>query len=217
MKYYQNAAAWPLNLLFAMNGRDTLEDCHVASDWRGMLEYMIMEMLPDDEEQAVRSRYQYGMTYRQIGEHLNTTPGHVHQLLRRAFHRLRHPSRYRYLCYGVTKMHEGQWERVREDQFNEGYWIGFRHGALGEMAPSLENPYIEHDDPSKMPILAAPISYLKLCNRMNGALARAGMRTIGEVVTKTRRELLNLRNVGKGSVDELEEKLAQYHLVLRYK
>ena len=214
MKLRENKAEWPQNLVLYIFGRDNLEGCRVAEDWRGSLEYILMERIPDDEELAVRYRYQEGLTYRELGERLGIEIEKAKRKVHRGIRRLRHPRCARYLHHGVDAVYTKEWEWIREARFNEGYWIGFQHGSLGDMAPQLLNPYREHDDPSKMPIMDAPIEYLELSTRMHGALSRATIQTVGQVLTKSRKELLQIRNVGKGSVDELEAKLMQYHLSL---
>ena len=70
MKRCENKAEWPQNLVFNIFGRDTLEGCRLSPDWRGSLEYVLISMIPDDEELALRCRYQEGLTYQEIGERL---------------------------------------------------------------------------------------------------------------------------------------------------
>ena len=62
--------------------------------------------------------------------------------------------------------------------------------------------------------MMASVSYLQLSTRLHNGLMRANIKTIGELLTKSRRDILKIRNVGRRSVDELEEKLMQHRLFL---
>ena len=214
MKEIVNKAEWPQNLIFAIFGRDSLEDCRVAEDWMGSLEYILMELIPDDEERALRYRYQEGLSYKEVGEKVGSDRNKAKQKIAWGIRRIRHPRRAKYLLNGVEEIYTERYEYVRESRFNEGYWIGFKHGALGEMAPEFTNPYREHNDLTKMPIMMASVSYLQLSTRLHNGLMRANIKTIGELLTKSRRDILKIRNVGRRSVDELEEKLMQHRLFL---
>ena len=215
MKEVTNKSEWPQNLLFSIFGRDSVENCQVAEDWMGSLEYILMELIPDEEEQALRYRYQEGLSYKEIGEKMGIDRNKAMQKTAWGIRRIRHPRCAKYLIHGVEGVYVDKYEYTRERNFNEAYWIGFKHGTLGDMAPDFDNPYRDHDDPSKMPLLISPISCLGLSCRLHNGLKRAGVNLVGEILTKSRKDLLQVRNIGKGSVDELEEKLAQYNLALR--
>jgi DNA-directed RNA polymerase subunit alpha len=51
--------------------------------------------------------------------------------------------------------------------------------------------------------------------RSYNCLKREGIQTVGDLVTKTEAELLNIPNFGKKSIDEVKEKLAERGLALR--
>jgi DNA-directed RNA polymerase subunit alpha len=64
------------------------------------------------------------------------------------------------------------------------------------------------------PILSRPIRDLELSIRSENCLLRAGVRTIGDLVQYTRDDLLKIRNLGKISLKEIEEKLDIFGLSL---
>ena len=209
MKRCENKAEWPQNLVFAIFGRDTLEDCRLSPDWRGSLEYVLISLIPDDEELALRCRYQEGLTYQEIGERLGADKEVARRKIDKGIRRLRHPYRAKYMYLGVAEQEKRNWEWFAQRQFNEGYWVGFNHGHLGDMAPSLKDPYHEHTDLSKIPVHTAPIEWLELKVRTLNCLRLANIKTVGDLLTKSRRDLLRIRNFGKVSVDDVEEKLAR--------
>ncbi len=59
------------------------------------------------------------------------------------------------------------------------------------------------------------IEELELGVRSYNCLKREGIQTVGDLVTKTEAELLNIPNFGKKSIDEVKDKLAERGLSLR--
>ena len=67
---------------------------------------------------------------------------------------------------------------------------------------------------SSEPRAASKASIRALLVRSENCLLRGGVHMIGELVTKTRDDLLKIRNLGKISLREIEEKLAKFDLHL---
>ena len=65
------------------------------------------------------------------------------------------------------------------------------------------------------PDLDLPIEELDLSERPNNCLKRAQVNTVGELLTKTEDDLLNITNFGQKSLDEVKEKLDERGLSLR--
>jgi len=88
---------------------------------------------------------------------------------------------------------------------------------LGRMLPQEEPepiPEIKHLSEPEVPEskLSMPISALDLSVRASHCLTGAGIKTVGELLTRTEKELLALRNFGKVTLEELTEKLAEQGL-----
>jgi len=64
-------------------------------------------------------------------------------------------------------------------------------------------------------ILHKDIEDLNLSVRSFNCLRRYGIVTVGDLVQKTEEEIMNLRNFGKKSLDEIKSKLAEYNLALK--
>lgn len=64
------------------------------------------------------------------------------------------------------------------------------------------------------PLLAKPVRELELSIRSENCLLRGGIHTIGDLIIKSKDDLLKIRNLGKISLREIEEKLAKYGLML---
>jgi len=63
--------------------------------------------------------------------------------------------------------------------------------------------------------LALPIEELQLTVRSYNCLMREGIRTIGELVSRTEADLSDIRNFGQKSIDEVKAKLASMELALK--
>jgi DNA-directed RNA polymerase subunit alpha len=65
------------------------------------------------------------------------------------------------------------------------------------------------------PVKQLPIEDLDLSVRSYNCLKREGVATVGELLDKTEQELLEIRNFGSKSVDEVKEKLAELGVALK--
>lgn len=59
-------------------------------------------------------------------------------------------------------------------------------------------------------ILTTPIRDLNLTIRTFNCLWRAGIKTLGDICMKSQRQLLKVRNLGRNSLNEIKDKLAEY-------
>jgi DNA-directed RNA polymerase subunit alpha len=65
------------------------------------------------------------------------------------------------------------------------------------------------------PVKQMPIEDLDLSVRSYNCLKREGVANVGELLDKTEQELLEIRNFGSKSVDEVKEKLAELGVALK--
>jgi DNA-directed RNA polymerase subunit alpha len=63
--------------------------------------------------------------------------------------------------------------------------------------------------------LALPVEDLNLTVRSYNCLKREGIHTVGELVSRSEQDLLDIRNFGSKSIDEVKAKLAELGLVLK--
>ena len=64
-------------------------------------------------------------------------------------------------------------------------------------------------------VLSKPVSDLNLSVRARKCMNRLGINTLGEVIQRSADELLESKNFGMTSLNEVREKLAQLGLTLR--
>jgi DNA-directed RNA polymerase subunit alpha len=64
-------------------------------------------------------------------------------------------------------------------------------------------------------VLTIPISNIEFSVRSQKCLAALNIQTIGDLVPKTEKELLNCKNFGNTSLQEVKQKLAELGVSLR--
>lgn len=85
---------------------------------------------------------------------------------------------------------------------------------LTEAADDMEI-LVKKDEEPKDRALSMTIEELDLSVRSYNCLKRAGINTVEELTKKTEADMLKVRNLGKKSLQEVKEKLAEYGLALR--
>ena len=90
---------------------------------------------------------------------------------------------------------------------------GMKEGASDDDEEELEPIGPAGDDD----FLARPVHELEFSIRSENCLLRGGIQTIGDLLQRTRDDLLKIRNLGKISLTEIEERLTATGLKLREK
>ena len=80
---------------------------------------------------------------------------------------------------------------------------------------SLRTESEKKEEKEKIPLLERAIDTLELSPWTYNQLRRVGIKTIGQLVSYTERELFNMPGVGKGMVCDINEKLAANDLALK--
>ena len=90
---------------------------------------------------------------------------------------------------------------------------------LGQFAHERTEPEVVYDtgnmSPDEKQLLERPISELNLSVRARKCMARLGLTTIGELVRRTGDDLLECKNFGVTSLNEVRDRLTHYSLKLR--
>ena len=86
--------------------------------------------------------------------------------------------------------------------------------GLTEKIEDIETPQEKEKD-EREKILEMPIEELDLSVRSYNCLKRAGINTIFELTQKTAEDMLKVRNLGKKSLEEVENKLSSFNLSLK--
>ncbi len=89
-------------------------------------------------------------------------------------------------------------------------------------ADMKQPPVIEYDEPEVQSEtaqdygLTLTIDDLELSARSMNCLKKAGIHSVSELVSKDMSELIQIKNFGKKSADEINDKLSQYNLSLKH-
>jgi len=90
-------------------------------------------------------------------------------------------------------------------------------GSLHGVIPVTNIPPIRILQSGESDWINRPVRDLELSIRSENCLLRGGIHSIGELVLKTREDLLKIRNLGKISLKEIDERLGKAGLKLRDK
>jgi DNA-directed RNA polymerase subunit alpha len=74
---------------------------------------------------------------------------------------------------------------------------------------------VEKEEDKKEKVLEMTIEELDLSVRSYNCLKRAGINTVQELITKTEEDMMKVRNLGRKSLEEVQEKLQELNLSLR--
>src|SRR5947209_15444145 len=104
-------------------------------------------------------------------------------------------------------------EEIKEMLGSKGLRLGqsLEQGATYERRFVAQAPMSEQEQA----VLGKPVSDLNLSVRARKCMNRLGITTLGELVQRTADELLESKNFGMTSLNEVREKLRQYGLTLR--
>jgi DNA-directed RNA polymerase subunit alpha len=110
--------------------------------------------------------------------------------------------------FGETSLAE-----IKEILGSKGLRLGqaLEEGAQFERRYSPQQPLSDQEQA----VLNKPVSELNLSVRARKCMNRLGINTLGELIQRTADELLESKNFGMTSLNEVREKLRQYGLTLR--
>src|SRR5207248_2920033 len=94
---------------------------------------------------------------------------------------------------------------------------GLRLGQSLEQGTTYERRFVAAQPMSEQEqaVLNKPVSDLNLSVRARKCMNRLGLNTLGDLIQRSADELLESKNFGMTSLNEVREKLAQYGLTLR--
>jgi len=111
--------------------------------------------------------------------------------------------------FGETSLSE-----IKEMMTSKNLWLGMALEGGGQVAASAhEEP--ESLSPEDRAMLAKPIGDLNLSVRARKCMTKLGIQTMGELLTHTGDELLECKNFGVTSLNEVREKLRELNLKLK--
>ena len=198
---------YPYNLLYSMLWDDVKLADEIYKnrpvDFKASVEYILSWGLTTCERAVLKYRYEDKMVRSKIAKILNyASQERIRQIEAKALRKLRYPRRFKFFKYGVLGIIDNTKKDYNESlkQISEEYNI------------MLDNVLNDKNHLNKKPIT---IEDLDVSMRSYNCLKRHGINTVIELVHETPEELLNIRNLGKSSLEEIEDRLAEYDYSLK--
>ena len=198
---------YPFNLIYAVFEDDAegiIENADTISDFNGSVEY-VLHTLSERERTVLKYRFVDLMTYEEVGKLYNITRERIRQVEAKALRKLRHPNRSKYLKYGVS----GIIENIRTDYHNRFCDLESKLIELCKLNEKTANEVIR-DNELRKKYAPTKIENMDLSVRSYNCLKRAGIDTLQQLAKLSYEDLINVRNLGRKSVDEIIEKLKEY-------
>lgn len=177
-----NKLPWPENLLRRLFMDEAYDEwkAQAPPDFDASFKFVLEETLTEPETYILYAFFRDRMKLREIGERYGIKADRCAHIKEKAIRRIRHPSRYRYLKYGLAEI------------------------ARREKEPRKEIPVVKCD-----------IAELDLIVKAFNCLRRGNITMIEQLTQYSKSELRKLRNMGVGTLAEVERKLAEKGLALR--
>lgn len=159
----------------------------------------LLGTLSPRERECIRLYFKEGYTLESIGNQLGVTRERVRQIISKGLRRMKHPSRLKYLRHG-KELYELQNSvlKMQEDLQRK----------INTIAKRIAMPSLCSVQAQAVELM--PIDVLELSVRPYHCLRRAGINTIGDLLSTSEDELRVIRNLGNKSVKEILTKLEPY-------
>lgn len=172
----------------------------VPRDFDLSLEFVMRNMLTEEDVIFIRERFEQGLTEREIAQRHGLTPGHARGQIYRAIRKLRHPSRSRYLIWGFCDAIKREVELAKKAAYEEGYRNGYE---------VCREEYLLADEKSRERVerirneLPDSVRDLDLSNRAKNVLQFAGIYRVETMLMLNKLQLRALERMGRKSADEI--------------
>ena len=191
---------YPKNLLLAVTNRSkhTLPASFTKDVQAGI--WYVLSMLEEVEQELLWMHYGEKKTLEEIGIHFDVPPEDVQKLELHVLKKLRLPSRWNYIQYGIA----GHVKKKGTDQYYKGYAVGYKAGYENGVEDA-KKALVKDFAPEVL--IEQPIEVLNLSVRPYNCLRYNGCVRIKDVLKFNEGEILRIRNLGPKSADEIARAL----------
>ncbi len=194
---------WPINLLLEIGIVCTVKEAESIEE---NLLY-VMDSLKERDKQILILRYKEGKTYEEMSEIIGVCHQRTQEIEHRILRNLSRPERIDVICNGkesVNSYLKHKYEFV--DSLSQ-----LKSDIQTIREQIEEKPTTSNDiEATGTSIYEKPISYLGLSVRAYNCLKRSGLQTIKDLGDMTREKLLNTRNLGPRTVEEIINKAREF-------
>lgn len=216
---------FPQNIYRAVFGKpsdpETLAEIGALLGDRGALEIaMILANLSDREAEILRWRYAKNKTLEETGEQFGISSERTRSIEAKALRKLRRENSQKLLRMGAAKwlndLVQTEAKRLLDEKVPRevNQILSERiDEARRFMDKEAERLYLIARDGTPQETVPVPVAdsmeieKLDLSVRAYNCLKRGGMNTVGDIVKRTRQEIMDIRNMGKKSYDEIVDKV----------
>lgn len=203
---------YPFNFIRKLYGDDKDDNTHAHTVYlKGLFEQL--RTLTEQEQNVISWRYEQNLTLQQCGKKLGVTLERARQIEQKAFRKLRHAHR-KNQYEGIPKHTLSALKQQRDTLKNENVLLKtlLEHIIQGDISPERIVPIYQTDPQTEK--LKTPLEKLGLSTRSYNALFRSNIRTLGDIIALSEKELRNIRNLGEQSIKEIKTIAYQYGLTL---
>lgn len=204
---------WPMNLLMCIYEEDDWEVLKkkLPHDYHGTLEYILLTRFGERPSEVIRMVFQDNLPVYDVAAKFDRDLDGAIRLIDAQIKRFRMPYFSWFLLHGVSG------EMVREQAhgekagYNEGYHTGY-HAALEDVRKSEEDKYAQS---CCNPAVMSPgnlnyyVSDLRITMRTHNLLARAGYKTVQELMRIPYDDLLTIHGIGISTAKEIAHALRE--------
>ena len=189
---------FPFNLLQTVQHSSSMSfPFSISQDHLAGLQYALFT-LPELSRKWVLLQFEQNLSDEEIMKSLNLSVQGLKALALNTQRKLRNPSRWNWICYGIEGNMKRLLEQTRADSYRQGYYKGLEDakGSKGSTSP----------DPA---LLSLPIQGLALSPRSLNALSQAGLSTLGDLAALDEYQIMAIRGLGAKNAGILARTLAE--------
>lgn len=201
---------YPYNLIPLINGEDDESDIRAWEEDNKvyysprLIEEVMTQHLTERENKVLQMRYEWGMSLEEVGSELGVTKERIRQIEARAIRKMRMRKLDIMCAPAIDYRKELSDNEVLRNQVN------YLQSELDRIR-GISTLQREEAD-KKRSVMETSIDALDLSCRTYNCCKRAGINTLGDLSMKTYNDMLKIRNMGRKSLQEIEEKMAEYGL-----
>ena len=192
---------WPDRMYFEIFGEPRSDRvAEVPKDFDLCLEFVMRNFITQEDAAIIRERYEQCLTEREIARRHGLTIDRARGRIYKVIKKLRHPSRARYLLYGMIDGVKREVERARTAAYKEGYEVGYQDCKEEFLMRDQERKELVEMIRQSLP---ERVCDLGLSNHAYWTLDRAGVTKVETLLLLSKPQIKAIRGIGRKAADEI--------------